>query len=335
MDVRVGELFMLGFRGTSLPVWVRKFEASFGLGGLILFDFDVESELYGRNIDSPEQVSRLCAEVHALPSRPLVFVDQEGGSVSRLKVEAGFAEMPSAQIFAGLTDLEKRDLAKASFTQMSELGIDFNLAPVIDLNTNPENPNLGALGRCFSADADAVRRNVLILAHVAQQASLGLCVKHYPGLGGASVDSHKELTDLSNCLTEQQVSLFTELSQVIPGGGILLSHGLVRQWDSTAPVSVSDVAVASLRSRAHDALLISDDLQMDALRSFLPLEEACLTAARAGVDLLCVGNNLRYEEGLCFASAELLLRSAETDPALRRRFERAQAQVSRRKRSAA
>jgi hypothetical protein len=81
---RPGEQFLLGFRGLALPDWLRAFEAEHGLGGVILFDRDVQ--LGGlRNVESPAQLRALCVEVHALPSRPLVFVDQEGGRVLRLK----------------------------------------------------------------------------------------------------------------------------------------------------------------------------------------------------------------------------------------------------------
>ena len=87
---RVGEHFMLGFHGFAVPDWVREFEREFGLGGLILFDRDV-ARGGPRNIEGPEQVRALCAEIHALDSRPLVFIDQEGGKVRRLKPAAGFA----------------------------------------------------------------------------------------------------------------------------------------------------------------------------------------------------------------------------------------------------
>ena len=110
--MRVGELFMLGFRGTHLPDWLLEFEAEYGLGGVILFDYDVPTRTRGRNIESPEQVAALCAEVHALPSRPLVFIDQEGGRVRRLATELGFAPLPSARTFASLPLAERRRIQR-------------------------------------------------------------------------------------------------------------------------------------------------------------------------------------------------------------------------------
>ena len=301
--MRVGELFMLGFRGTSLPAWVREFEAEYGLGGIILFDYDVPSATRGRNVESPTQLASLCDEVHSLPSRPLVFVDQEGGQVRRLKSELGFAPLPSAREFARLADDERRDIAHASFSEMHRLGIDFDLAPVVDADTNPDNPNIGRIERSFSLDLAVVRANAELLGEVAHACGLQLCLKHYPGLGGAGVDSHAELTELDGRFDPEQEALFAALAPTLPGQAVLLSHGMVRSWDPDWPVSISAVAIGRLRGAAPELLLISDDLQMEGLRRCCTLEQACVRGIDAGLDLLCIGNNLRYEESAAAASA--------------------------------
>ena len=81
----IGELFILGFYGTVVPDWLKQFAARYGLGGVILFDYSVRTKQYDNNIESPEQARALCAEIAALPSAPLAFIDQEGGLVRRLK----------------------------------------------------------------------------------------------------------------------------------------------------------------------------------------------------------------------------------------------------------
>jgi len=307
---RVGELYLLGFRGTRVPDWLRDFEADHGLGGVILFDYDVPTAQTGRNITSPRQLEALCAEVHALPSRPLVFVDQEGGRVRRLKTELGFAPLPSARAFALLPASERRRLAEASFSELRQLGIDFDLAPVIDADTNPANPNIGAIERSFSADLAVVEENARLLGDAAQRCGLQLCVKHYPGLGGATVDSHLDLTELDGRFDPDQEDAFARLGSALPGQAVLLSHGVVRAWDPKWPVSISEAAIARLRLRAPDLLLITDDLQMQGLRHLATLEEACLRGLGAGVDLLCIGNNLAYEEDAARSAAEAVLRAA-------------------------
>lgn len=331
MEPGVGESFLLGFRGTTPPPWLVAFERRFGLGGVLLFDRDLERPGALRNVESPAQLRALCAALHALPSRPLVFVDQEGGRVRRLRPERGFAELPSAAALARLPEPEARALVRASFAEMRALGIDVDLAPVVDLDLHPDNPNIGALERAFSADPAVVRRCVRMLAEIAREVGLGLCLKHYPGLGAARTDSHAELTDISGTVSPAQLALFTDLCAEVPGSAILLSHGLVREWDPHWPVSVSEAAIAPLRGRLPDALLVTDDLQMQGLRAVCGTPEAAIRALRAGVDLLCIGNNLRAEEEACAGLAEAVEARAREDAVLRAALAAARRRVAARK----
>ncbi len=333
-SIRVGEHFMLGFRGFALPDWLRAFAAEFGLGGVILFDRDVQ--LGGpRNVESPAQVRALCAEVHALPGRPLVFVDQEGGLVRRLKVAAGFADLPSARAFAALPEPEARRLAAASCAEMKALGIDFDLAPVVDLDTNPDNPNIGKIERAFSADASEVRRCARLFGDAARAVGLGLCVKHYPGLGGARTDSHRALTDISGLVSPEQERVFFELAAELPGGAALLSHGIVREWDAERPTSISPAAVARFRAAQPDALLITDDVQMQGLQGAAGTEDAALQALAAGVDLVCVGNNLLAQAEECLEAARAARARAAREPAFAAALAASRARIDARKRFAA
>jgi len=331
---RAGEHFMLGFRGLALPEWLRAFEREHGLGGVILFDRDVQ--LGGvRNVESPAQVRALCAEVHALPSRPLVFVDQEGGKVRRLKPAAGFAELPSARAFAALPDAEARRIAAASCAEMKALGIDYDLAPVVDLDSNPENPNIGKIERAFSADAAEVRRCAQIFGAAARAAGLGLCVKHFPGLGGARTDSHLALTDLSGLIAPEQERLFTELAGELPGRAALFSHGFVREWDARRPASISPAAVARFRAAQPDALLMTDDLQMQGLQGAAGTVDAVVQALAAGIDLVCIGNNLLAQADECVEAACAVRERAVRDARFASQLATSRERIAARKRFAA
>jgi beta-N-acetylhexosaminidase len=331
MNQRGGELLMVGFHGTELPDWLIEFEARHGLGGVILFDRDLERKADLRNIESPEQVRALCESVHALPSRPLVFIDQEGGLVRRLKPARGFAELPSAAEVGSMPESTTRPLIEASYAEMAELGIDLNLAPVVDLNTNPQNPNIGAIERSFSADAAAVRRCVAIYREAATKAGLQLCLKHYPGLGGATTDSHTAITDISTTISDAQLALFYDLCAEIPGAAILVSHGLVRDWDPDWPASISEPTIARLRKALPNALLITDDIQMQGFQAFCPTVEGSLRAVEAGIDLVCIGNNLRSEAGECGEVAEQLETRAAEDSGFRAKIEAAIGRIATRK----
>src|SRR5437660_8496894 len=95
LPMSIGELFILGFFGKTIPAWLKEFAGRHSLGGVILFDYSCQTKEYDNNIDSPEQLRGLCAEISRLPSNPMVFIDQEGGLVRRLKDARGFKPLPS------------------------------------------------------------------------------------------------------------------------------------------------------------------------------------------------------------------------------------------------
>jgi beta-N-acetylhexosaminidase len=136
---------------------------------------------------------------------------------------------------------------------------------------------------------------------------------------------------VSECVSDAEIALFVELVAQVSGGSILLSHGMVRQWDPKWPVSISEVAIGALRRAAPDALLLTDDLQMQGLRAFCTTAEAAQRALCAGVDLVCIGNNLLAEEGECVEAATALDALARRDGAVRERLLAAQRRVRARK----
>jgi beta-N-acetylhexosaminidase len=304
----VGELFILGFFGKVVPDWLKVFAARYGLGGVILFDYSCRTLQYDNNIDSPEQVQRLCAEIAALPSAPMVFIDQEGGLVRRLKESRGFAPLPSAKEFSDLAPVRKRAILAASFAEMRRLGIHYDFAPVIDVDDNPDNPNIGRIKRSYSAEIAEVEANALLVGEVARAHRLGLCLKHFPGIGGAVVDSHQEFMDISDALRDEQEELFYSLAPGMFGNAVLVSHAIVRQWDER-PMTLSAAGLSRLRRRLPDTLLITDDMQMQGLQKALGTKEASLQSLKAGIDMLCIGNNLLDQEQEMAATADYIMQN--------------------------
>jgi beta-N-acetylhexosaminidase len=305
----IGELFILGFFGKTVPGWLKEFAARYGLGGVILFDYSCRTQQYDNNIESPEQVQRLCGEIAALPSGPMVFIDQEGGLVRRLKENRGFAPLPSAKEFNHLAPDRKRTILTASFAEMRRLGIHYDFAPVVDVDYNPENPNIGRIKRSFSADLAEVEANALLASEVARAQRIGLCLKHFPGIGGAVVDSHQEFMDISDALRDEQVELFYSLAPKMFGDAVLVSHAIVKQWDRDRPMTLSAAGLGRLRMRLPDTLLVTDDMQMQGLQKALGTREASLQSLKAGMDMLCIGNNLFDQEQEMAAIAEYVEQS--------------------------
>lgn len=296
MPMSIGELFILGFYGKIIPPWLKEFAARFGLGGVILFDYSCQTRQYDNNIASPGQVEALCAEIAALPSNPLVFIDQEGGLVRRLKDGLGFQPLPSAKDFNLLAVEEKQQILSASYRELRRLGIRYNFAPVIDIDDNPDNPNIGRIKRSYSADIHEVEANARLVDAAARQARIGLCLKHFPGIGGAMVDSHLEFMDISDALRPEQEELFYALAPQTHGDAVLVSHALVRPWDAHHPMTLSAGGIGRLRRRLPETLLITDDMQMQGLQKALGTHAASLRAIGAGMDMVCIGNNLLDQE---------------------------------------
>jgi beta-N-acetylhexosaminidase len=294
--MQIGELFILGFFGKAIPAWLREFADRYGLGGVILFDYSCQTQKYDNNIETPEQLRRLCTEIARLPSGPMVFIDQEGGLVRRLKESRGFAPLPSAKEFNLLAADQKRKILTASFAEMRQLGITYDFAPVIDVDYNPDNPNIGRVKRSYSADIAEVEANAVLASEVAREQRIGLCLKHFPGIGGAAVDWHQKFMDISDALTSEQEELFYALAPKMFGEAVLVSHAIVRQWDKDRPMTLSAAGLGRLRNRLPDTLLVSDDMQMQGLQKALGTREASLQALKAGIDMLCIGNNLFDQE---------------------------------------
>jgi beta-N-acetylhexosaminidase len=216
--------------------------------------------------------------------------------VRRLKEACGFAPLPSAKEFNHLAPDEKHAMLTASFAEMRRLGIHYDFAPVIDVDYNPDNPNIGKIKRSYSADIAEVEANALLASEVARAQRIGLCLKHFPGIGGAVVDSHQEFMDISDALRDEQEELFYSLAPRMFGDAVLVSHAIVRQWDRDRPMTLSAAGLARLRQRLPETLLITDDMQMQGLQKALGTREASLQSLKAGMDMLCIGNNLFDQE---------------------------------------
>ena len=329
--MRIGELFILGFFGKTVPVWLKQFAARYGLGGAILFDYSCRTQQYDNNIESPEQVRCLCREIAALPSAPMVFIDQEGGLVRRLKEARGFAPLPSVKEFNHLALDQKRAILTASLAEMRRLGIHYDFAPVVDVDYNPENPNIGRIKRSYSADIAEVEANALLASEVARVQRVGLCLKHFPGIGGAVVDSHQEFMDISDSLWPEQEELFYSLAPKMFGDAVLVSHAIVRQWDKDHPMTLSTAGLGRLRKRLPDTLLITDDMQMQGLQKALGTREASLQSLKAGMDMLCIGNNLFDQEQEMAAIADYVEQSLRDKTLSGSAIEKSIARVARRK----
>ena len=323
VEEMAGAMLMVGFQGAQAPESVREAVAAGRLGGIILFDKGRGgADFY--NIVSPEQVKALTSSLQSVAPRPLlVAVDQEGGKVRRLKTERGFQPLPSAEEMGRMTTDEVRLLGLRAGREMAALGINVDLAPVVDMRLSAKSPGLGDAGRLFGADADQVTGRALAFADGLWQAGVLPALKHFPGLGSAGEDSHHDLPDVTDSWSRKELLPYEAAFRRGWPGMVLVAHIYHRGMDEKLPSSLSPAVIEGLlrKNMDWDGVVISDDLQMGAV-SGRSLEERVRLALLAGNDILLFGNYLKYDERLHERVFQAVLSLVQNGEVSRERLER-------------
>lgn len=318
MPVRemIGQMLLVGFRGTSAvsdsPI-LRDIREH-NLGGVILFDRDVQLQTPERNIQSPEQVKALSASLQASARTPLfIAVDQEGGRVRRFREERGFASGPSAKDMGQGSPARTRLEGERTGKLLADLGVNLNFAPVADVDVNPDSPAIGALERSFSNDPDSVALHAHAFCQGLLSQGVLPCLKHFPGHGSATVDSHLGLTDISKTWTPAELRPYEMLIPLGASPMIMTGHLFLSRLDETYPSTLSSAVLTGLlRQRlGFDGVIVSDDMQMRAITSHYGLEEAVVLAVEAGVDILVFGNNLDFDPEIVPKAIDILVKAVE------------------------
>lgn len=312
IEEKIGQMLMVGFKGfevTDTSHVVRDIQ-NYHTGGIILFDYDVPTGTPDRNIDSAEQVTALINDLQVLASSPLFMaVDQEGGRVARLKTERGFQPTISAE---ELGDINNPDTTRHYATQMAvelqELGFNVNFAPVVDLNTNTMNPVIGQLNRSFSADSDIVTKHASIFLEEFNAHNILGVLKHFPGHGSAWNDSHVGMAEVTDTWEEIELEPYKNLVEADKNFAVMTAHVFNENLDEDLPATLShNVQTEILRNQiGFEGVLFSDDMQMDAIRSYYGLESSIKNAIVAGVDVLVFANNSVYDREIIPTSVSII-----------------------------
>ena len=333
-ELMAGQMIMVGFRGISseeLPI-IKIIQDCY-LGGVILFTRDCDPSLETRNIDSREQLHALLAGLHAESPYPLLTgIDQEGGKVRRLKWEQGFAPLPPAEELGKGNPAATRLAAGRSAAEMKELGINLDFAPVVDVNINPDSPAIGLIQRSFSADADTATAHARAFTQGLHAHGVLNCLKHFPGHGSASTDTHLGITDISQTWhPEQELYPYKILISEGLADLIMAGHLMNSNIDAQYPASLSQLTITGLlrNKLGFDGVVISDDLQMGAITSQYSLEEAILLAIQAGTDILLCGNNVYYDENLGRQMHNIILNLLAEGKISRERLEESYSRIRR------
>jgi Beta-glucosidase-related glycosidases len=290
----IGQTLCIGLQGTTLTTETRAFIQKHKIGNVILFS---------RSIESREQMIRLTNEVQALvlecTGHPaLISIDQEGGVVQRLPADA--VSIPGAMaVSAAGSEEDAYKLGLGTGAQLRELGANFDLAPSLDVNSNPENPVIGV--RSYGSDPKRVAAFGLAMARGLMDGGSLPCVKHFPGHGDTAVDSHIGLPVVEKTAEElEKVELYPfrqAVKEKIPC--VMTTHIVFPKIDESGlPATLSKKILTELlrEKLGFDGMVITDCLEMQAIQAHYGTAEGAVMALGAGADLLCISHTLALAE---------------------------------------
>ncbi len=317
-----GELVVGGFPGTSLPPGFARALEQGRRGGAILFKNNVEGGV--------RQVAALAREIHRAMPGPLVGVDQEGGRVARLRKP--LLDVPPMRVVASWGDVPFAErIAAAVGRELAALGFTIDFAPVLDVNTCPANPVIG--DRAFGDDPDTCSRFGVAWIRGLESAGILACGKHFPGHGDTTKDSHHDLPVVDQPLDRLEAVELVPFRAAAAAGvaSMMTAHVVYTALDAKVPATLSHAACTGLRARAgFTGMLVSDDLEMQAIAARWDVEDAAVQAVVAGCDALLVcWSDEKQDRAL-----EALVREAERSPAFRARCDEALGRVREARRKA-
>jgi len=317
IEEKIGQMIMVGFKGFEVSDTshvVRDIE-EYNVGGIILFDYDMTTRTPNRNIESPTQVKELTTKLQELSETPLFMaIDQEGGRVARLKTDRGFAPHVSAH-YIGITNNTDttRFYASKMADQLQDLGFNVNFAPVVDLNVNPDNPVIGQLDRSFGANPGLVVEHAEIYLDEFNKHNILGVLKHFPGHGSAWNDSHVGMADVTDTWEPIELEPYRQLADSDLPFAVMTAHVLNKNIDPDLPATLSAKAQTEMLRDdiGFDGVLFSDDMQMEAIRSFYGLDASVKHAINAGVDVLVFANNSVYQPNIVPDIIDIVLKLIE------------------------
>lgn len=278
LEEKVGQLLVVGFFGHEPDAHIRHLLQDRHVGGVILF---------ARNIRDAAHVAELTRQLQALARRPLlVAADQEGGSV--LRVRHGASLLPSAMGMGRLDEAAVADLGRICGEEMRAMGLNWNLAPVLDVN-RPENPGIGI--RSFGEDPAKVARYGAAYIRALQGAGVLACAKHFPGKGAAKLDAHLDLPRIDRDLAQLEESELVPFRAAIAAdvASMLTSHCLYPRLDDQPATLSHRMLTGLLRNElGFGGLLVTDDMEMGAIARYSPWPAAAVAAFAAGADQILI-----------------------------------------------
>lgn len=298
LEVMIGQMIITGIGDFSYITDEEKILAEIEkgyLGGVVLFEKNI-------NRNSPKkQLIRTIDSLQARSAVPLfVTIDEEGGRVNRLKPKYGFPKTAYAQDLGELNNLDSTAFYAAKTAGLlSELGINVNLAPNVDVNVNPKNPVIGAMGRSYSADEHKVAQQAAQVVKTHRDHGVLTVLKHFPGHGSSHADTHLGIADVSQYWQFRELMPYKILLDSGLVDAVMTAHIVNEHLDENKlPATLSPFIVNNILRKVlgYNGVVFSDDMQMHAISHHYGFEQSIKMAIEAGVDMLMFANMVEESE---------------------------------------
>lgn len=294
LKIMIGQHFVGGFAGTALSEEFRRLIKEYKIGNVVLFRHNVESK---------EQLTILCEEIQNLVKKEtgypaFITIDQEGGVVTRLSED--FCNVPEGMALSAAENPEYvKTCAQITARQLKSCGVNFNLAPVLDINNNSQNPVIGV--RSYGDTPQAVIEASEAAIDGYAEEKMICCGKHFPGHGNTEVDSHLGLPVIDKTLEELKQFELLPFQCAIRNGipAIMTGHILFPAIEKEKiPATMSRTIITDILKKELEfqGLIMSDCMEMNAIKKYYGSAQGTVGALKAGVDLICISHSAEVAE---------------------------------------
>jgi beta-N-acetylhexosaminidase len=286
---KVGQMLMVGIDGVKVSTASASFIQKEHIGGAIINGYNVQSPT--QLLDLNNQFRKINAQENKIPI--FISVDEEGGKVSRMP--PGIMNLPNSKDIGDKNDVNiASKVGVAIGERVKAFGFNMTMSPVMDINSNPNNPIIGV--RSFGNNADVVTRMGVAEMQAIQKENIIPVIKHFPGHGDTDVDSHKGLPIVHNDINRLNALELVPFKKAIQQNAdmTMVAHILIPKIDPQYPSSLSKIVVTDLlRKKLHfSGVIITDDLTMGAILQNYDIGDAVVKAIQAGNDIALVCHGL-------------------------------------------
>ena len=297
LDIKIGQMLMVGVNEQRLDSEALILDeiAKSKVGGVILFEKNITQG------NSYINLKQLNTSLQSSASIPLfIAIDQEGGTVNRLKEKYHFPKSVTQEYLGKLDNEDStRFYGEITASTLAGLGFNVNFAPVVDMAVNPNNPIIAKYGRAFSDSANQVVKHASILVEAHRKFGVVTVLKHFPGHGSSLADTHLGIADVTTYWKEREITPYKNMIASGEVDAIMTAHIVNKRLDKEGlPSTLSKTVITNVlrNDLNYNGVVFTDDLQMHAITKHFGLEKTIELAINAGVDVMLFSNNIQGSE---------------------------------------